>query len=93
MNTHDEAGTQDPKLASLYQQEMFKNGVLCFSGVLMLSYSHQKHDLDSLVDAFDKTCQAISDFFDSGKVIDDVLECKPGAPVFKGLRERNAVSN
>jgi glutamate-1-semialdehyde 2,1-aminomutase len=93
VNTHDEAGTQDPKLASLYQQEMFKNGVLCFSGVLMLSYSHHKHDLDSLVDAFDKTCQAISDFFDSGKVIDDVLECKPGAPVFKGLRERNAVSN
>ena len=25
--------------------------------------------------------------------IDSYLECLPGAPVFKGLRERNAVSN
>jgi glutamate-1-semialdehyde 2,1-aminomutase len=93
VNTHDDNGTQDPKLASLYQQEMFKNGVLCFSGVLMLSYSHEKEDLDLLISAFDQTCRVISEFFGSGKSIDDVLECVPGAPVFKGLRERNAVSN
>jgi len=30
---------------------------------------------------------------DSEKPIDSFLECVPGAPVFKGLRERNAVSN
>ena len=93
VNTHDDNGVQDPKLASLYQQEMFKNGVLCFSGVLMLSYSHKKEDLDLLISAFDATCRVISEFIKSGKSIDDVLECVPGAPVFKGLRERNAVSN
>lgn len=93
VNTHDDNGVQDPKLASLYQQEMFKNGVLCFSGVLMLSYSHEKEDLDLLISAFDDTCRVISEFIKSGKSIDDVLECVPGAPVFKGLRERNAVSN
>ena len=93
VNTHEDNGAQDPKLASLYQQEMFKNGILCFAGVLMLSYSHETEDLDLLIDAFDSTCRVMAEFFESGKSIDDVLECRPGAPVFKGLRERNAVSN
>ena len=55
VNSHDDNGIQDPKLATLYQQEMFKHGILCFSGALMLSYSHSKEDLDLLIDAFDKT--------------------------------------
>jgi len=93
VNTHDSSGLQDPKLASLYQQEMFKRGILCFSGVLMLSYSHAKEDLDLLIEAFDGTCAVIAEFFESGRSIDEILECVPGAPVFKGLRERNAVSN
>ena len=93
VNTHGEDGMQDPKLASLYQQEMFKNGILCFSGVLMLSYSHLKDDLDILIEAFDKTCKVIKSAVESQHPIDDFLECKPGSPVFKGLRERNAVSN
>ena len=36
---------------------MFKNGILCFSGVLMLSMSHKKNDLNLLIKAFDKTCE------------------------------------
>jgi len=93
VNTHGDDGIQEPKLASLYQQEMFKNGILCFSGVLMLSYSHSKEDLDLLINAFDETCGVIKTYLNSGKPIEDFLECVPGAPVFKGLRERNAVSN
>ena len=42
VNTHNANGVQDPILSTLYQQEMFKNGVLCFAGVLMLSMSHKK---------------------------------------------------
>ena len=57
VNTHDENGSQDNLLTTLYQQEMFKNGILCFSGVLMLSMSHKKIELDILIDAFDKTCK------------------------------------
>jgi len=93
VNSHDNNGVQDSKLATLYQQEMFKHGILCFSGVLMLSYSHSKEDLDLLIDAFDKTCKVIKEYLASGKSIDSYLHGIPGAPVFKGLRERNAVSN
>ena len=93
VNTHGDDGVQDPKLATLYQQEMFKNGILCFSGVLMSSYALNQEDLDSIVEAFDKTCKVIKDAVESGKPIDDFLKGTPGAPVFKGLRERNAVSN
>jgi glutamate-1-semialdehyde 2,1-aminomutase len=93
VNSHDNNGVQDSKLATLYQQEMFKHGILCFSGVLMLSYSHSKEDLDLLIDAFDKTCKVIKEYLASGKSIDGYLHGIPGAPVFKGLRERNAVSN
>ena len=49
VNTHDENGSQDNLLTTLYQQEMFKNGILCFSGVLMLSMSHKKIELDVLI--------------------------------------------
>ena len=93
VNSHGNDGTQDSKLATLYQQEMFKHGILCFSGVLMLSYSHSKEDLDLLISAFDKTCQVIKEYFESGNPIEGFLKGIPGAPVFKGLRERNAVSN
>ncbi|MDC1450356.1 aminotransferase class III-fold pyridoxal phosphate-dependent enzyme [Candidatus Thioglobus sp.] len=93
VNTHGENGVQDPKLATLYQQEMFRNGILCFSGVLMLSYTLTKKDLEQLVDAFDKTCKIIKVVVDGADLIDSYLECVPGAPVFKGLREKNAVSN
>ena len=93
VNSHDNNGVQDPKLATLYQQEMFKHGILCFSGVLMLSYSHSKEDLDLLISAFDKTCRVIREYLESERSIENFLKGTPGSPVFKGLRERNAVSN
>ena len=93
INTHLENGSQNNVLATLYQQEMFKNGILCFSGVLMLSISHTKKDLDTLINAFDKTCKVIKKSLSKGNKITNYLTCKPMSPVFKGLRERNAVSN
>lgn len=93
VNTHDKSGKQNNILASLYQQEMFKNGILCFAGHLMLSYSHSKDDLECLVQAFDKTCTVIKSAVKSGKDIRTFLTCKVMAPVFKGLRERDMVSN
>tara|TARA_B100000941_G_C28507650_1_gene558411 strand:+ start:2628 stop:4019 length:1392 start_codon:yes stop_codon:yes gene_type:complete len=93
VNTHHVNGTQDPILSTLYQQEMFKNGILCFSGVLMLSMSHKKKDLNLLIKAFDKTCEKISLAVSRKKSFRSLLTCKPMSPVFKGLRERNAVSN
>ena len=93
VNTHDDAGIQNNNLATLYQQEMFREGILCFAGVLMLSYSHSRADLDHLIQAFDKTCGVIKEAIASGKEITEFLMCKPMSPVFKGLRERNTVSN
>lgn len=93
VNTHDASGVQNCNLATLYQQEMFKEGILCFAGVLMLSYAHSREDLDCLVNAFDKACGVIKQAVESGEDIAKFLTCKPGSPVFKGLRERNAVSN
>ncbi len=93
INTHTSDGLQDSVLSTLYQQEMFKNGILCFSGVLMLSMSHKKKDLDLLVEAFDKTCKKINDAILNNVSFKSLLTCKPMSPVFKGLRERNAVSN
>jgi glutamate-1-semialdehyde aminotransferase len=93
VNTHDDKGKQNYKLASLYQQEMFKRGVLLFSGVLMLSYSHSEDDLKHFVQVFDETCGVIKEAVTSGKDYEEFLTCKAGAPVFKGLRERDAVSN
>lgn len=93
VNTHDENGSQDNLLTTLYQQEMFKNGILCFSGVLMLSMSHKKIELDVLIDAFDKTCKKIREIKEKRHPIKKYLNCKPMQHVFKGLRERNAVSN
>jgi len=93
INTHDINGKQDRFLSTLYQQEMFKNGILCFSGVLMLSQSHKLSDLNILISAFDKTCFKIKSAIDSNRPFKNLLTCKPMSPVFKGLRERNAVSN
>jgi len=59
----------------------------------MLSYALNEDDLELLVGAFDKTCKVIKKAVDSDNSIDSFLEGSPGAPVFKGLRERNAVSN
>jgi hypothetical protein len=72
---------------------MFKNGILCFSGVLMLSQSHKLSDLNILINAFDKTSFKIKSAIDSNRPFKNLLTCKPMSPVFKGLRERNAVSN
>lgn len=93
VNTHDSNGIQNYNLATLYQQEMFKEGILCFAGVLMLSYAHSREDLDHFIGAFDKACGVIKKAVESGDDIAKFLKCKPGSPVFKGLRERNAVSN
>ena len=93
INTHDINGKQDRFLSTLYQQEMFKNGILCFAGVLMLSQSHKLSDLNILISAFDKTCFKIKSALDSNRPFKNLLTCKPMSPVFKGLRERNAVSN
>tara|TARA_Y100001970_G_scaffold291726_1_gene430043 strand:- start:1406 stop:2800 length:1395 start_codon:yes stop_codon:yes gene_type:complete len=93
INTHLENGKQNNVIATLYQQEMFKNGILCFSGVLMLSMSHSRKDLDLLIKAFDKTCSTINRAVKDRKNFRKYLTCKPMSPVFKGLRERNAVSN
>lgn len=93
VNTHDASGVQNSNLATLYQQEMIKEGILCFAGVLMLSYAHSREDLDYFISAFDKACGIIKEAVESGEDIAKFLRCKPGSPVFKGLRERNAVSN
>ena len=70
-----------------------ENGILCFSGVLMLNYSLTKNDLKQITTAFDLTCLKIKKAIQSNRPIDEFLDCVPGAPVFKGLREKNAVSN
>ena len=93
VNTHSENGSQDNLLTTLYQQEMFKNGILCFSGVLMLSMSHKKKELDILINAFDETCKKIKEIKQKNHSIKKYLNCEPMEHVFKGLRERNAVSN
>ena len=63
------------------------------SAPLMLSISHSKKDLDKLINAFEKTCIIIKKAALENNNFLKYLKCKPMSPVFKGLRERNAVSN
>jgi hypothetical protein len=50
-------------------------------------------DLDILVQAFDETYQVKIRALNSDVPTDNFIEGVMGEPVFKGLRERNAVSN
>lgn len=92
INLHSTDGIQNYKLASLYQQEMIAQGVLCWSGLTNFSYSHTDDDLKYVVGAFSKTCKVIKEAIHK-KDVDSFLRCKVSEPVFKGLRERNKVSN
>ena len=51
-----------------------KNGILCFAGVLMLSFSLTKSDLDYIVSSFDKTCEIIKKALMSNNKIEDFLD-------------------
>lgn len=90
--TVNDSGIHNHVLASLYQQEMIKRGNLVFSGVLMLSYSHSEEDIQHFINSFDETCKIMKEAIES-KTIEKYLTCKVGSPVFKSLREHNAVSN
>lgn len=92
INLHERDGIQNYKLASLYQQEMIAQGVLCWAGLTNFSYSHSEDDLKYVVKAFNNTCKIIKDAV-TKRDIDAFLRCKVSKPVFKGLRERNKVSN
>lgn len=87
----DRSGEPNYLLTALFQQEMFKRGIVCYAG-LGFSYSHTDSDLMYTVQAFGETLEVIAKAIeanDPGRF----LEGKPAEPVFRALRDQRQTSN
>jgi len=84
-------GEIDFKLISLFQQEMFKRGILCFAG-LGFSSTHSDEELMYTVYAFAETLEILKKAINENNV-EKYLEGKPIEPVFRALREQKITSN
>lgn len=88
----DRSGEPNYLLNALFQQEMFKQGILCYAGALGFSYSHTDADLMYTVQAFRKSLGVIANALDAGD-INRYLEGKPSEPVFRALRDQRQTAN
>jgi glutamate-1-semialdehyde aminotransferase len=84
-------GEVDFKLISIYQQEMFKRGILCYPG-LGFSSAHTDEELMHTVFAFGDALDVLKKAIE-GEDPDPYLEGNPIKPVFRGLREQRTTSN
>lgn len=87
----DKSGQPNYLLTALFQQEMFKRGILCYAG-LGFSYSHTNADLAYTIKAFGVTLEVLAKAIESGDV-GRFLEGKPAEPVFRALRDQRQTSN
>lgn len=88
----DRTGQPNYLLGALFQQEMFKRGVLCYAGALGFSYSHTDTDLMYTVRAFGDALEVIAKAVEAGD-IRRFLEGKPSEPVFRALRDQRQTAN
>jgi glutamate-1-semialdehyde aminotransferase len=87
----DRSGQPNYLLTALFQQEMFKRGIVCYAG-LGFSYSHTDAELMYTVEAFRETLAVLARAIEA----DDprrFLEGKPAEPVFRSLRDQRQTSN
>lgn len=87
----DKRGEVDFRLTSIYQQEMFKRGILCYPG-LGFSSAHTDEELMYTVRAFGETLDVLKKAIEEDDP-DTYLEGNPIKPVFRGLREQRTTSN
>lgn len=88
----DGSGQPEYLLSALFQQEMFKRGIICYAGALGFSYSHTDADLMYTIRAFRETLETIAKAIDLGD-IRRFLEGNPSEPVFRGLRDQRQTAN
>jgi hypothetical protein len=87
----DRAGEPSYLYTALFQQEMFKRGILCYAG-LGFSYSHSDAELAYTVRAFGETLAVIARALEA----DDprrFLDGRPAEPVFRTLRDQRQTTN
>lgn len=88
----DRTGQPNYLLSALFQQEMFKRGVLCYAGAMGFSYSHTDADLFYTVRVFGEALDVIAKALDSGD-IRQFLQGTPSEPVFRTLRDQHQTAN
>lgn len=88
----DRTGQPNYLLSALFQQEMFKRGVLCYAGAMGFSYSHTDADLFYTVRVFGEALDVIAKALDS-EDIRQFLQGTPSEPVFRTLRDQRQTAN
>jgi glutamate-1-semialdehyde 2,1-aminomutase len=74
-------GYKDYEIKALWQQEIYKRGILCI-GYHALSYAHTYHDIEKLLLVYSKVFPILEDAVENHKLY-DYLECKPIKPLYK----------
>lgn len=89
---HDIAGKPSNLYAAIYQQEMCRRGILCYTGVMSVSFAHTDAELAYTVKAFGEALDVVAAAIASNDP-ERFLQGKPPAPVFRALREQRTTGN
>jgi len=81
LNCRNPLGQPDDAFRTLMMQEMIARGVL-FQGLFYLTWSHQKLELDHIVQSFDESCVVYRQALKSGSC-EGLLVGPPAKPVFR----------
>ena len=92
LSFHDIAGAPSHLYAAIYQQEMFRRGIMCYTGVMSVSYAHTDAELDYTVKSFGEALDVLAAAVASNDP-EKFLEGKPPVPVFRALREQRTTGN
>lgn len=85
-------GEPNHLLAALYQQEMIRRGILCYTGVMSVSWSHTAEELAHTADAFDAALDVLKQAIAANDP-ERFLEGKAPEPVFRALRAQKQTGN
>jgi glutamate-1-semialdehyde 2,1-aminomutase len=77
----DAEGVNAFEMKTLFQQEMFKRGILAF-GTHNMSYAHSEADVARLLEVYDEIFPMIRDAV-RNRAMRQYLECEPLQPLFK----------
>jgi len=72
---------KEQKIKTLFMQEMMNNGILCF-GSHILTYSHDKDDIELLLNAYDIFLSKVASSLKNND-IDKYIHCEVIEPLFK----------
>ena len=89
---HDIGGVPSHLHAAIYQQEMFRRGIICYTGVMSVSYAHTDAELAYTVKSFGEALDVLAAAIASNDP-ESFLEGKAPVPVFRSLREQRATGN